>query len=331
MNMIIICELDNSGWGACTSFIKNIINVYIYNYIDIYTLNMPIFDNLLIGSHVSMKSPNYLVGSINEAISYGANCLMIYTGSPQTTTRINIDKLKIKEFQEIAKKNNINLEHVIIHAQYIINLANDDKAKHDFAIEFIATEIKRCIKIGAKYLVIHPGSATNCSVEKGIKNIADAINQILKKVGKTNIVVCLETMSGKGNEIGRNFNQLKNIIDLVNSKTNIGVCLDTCHINDSGYNINEFDNVIEEFDEIIGLDKLKVIHLNDSKNPRGAAKDRHENLGYGTIGFNNILNIAYNKKLSKIPKILETPWYNNKPCYKKEIEILKNKKWENFR
>ncbi|MBP5256754.1 MAG: deoxyribonuclease IV [Mycoplasma sp.] len=292
---------------------------------------MAIFDNLLIGSHVSMKSPNYLVGSINEAISYGANCLMFYTGSPQSTNRANINDLKIDEFKKIAKTNHIDLEHVIVHAQYIINLANSDKLKHNFAINFISTEIKRCMKIGAKYLILHPGNATNCSVEEGIKNIANGINQILKKVGKTNVVICLETMSGKANEIGRDFQQLKNIIDLINLKKNIGVCLDTCHINDSGYDINDFDNVINKFDKIIGLDKLKIIHLNDSKNPKGAHKDRHENIGYGTLGFNNLLKVVYHNKLTKIPKILETPWYNNKPCYKQEIEIIKNKKWKEFK
>ena len=268
---------------------------------------MHMSNNPLIGSHVSMKAPDYLVGSINEAISYNANCLMIYTGSPQSTNRVDINDLKIKEFKEIAKNNNICLDNVIVHAQYIINLANNDPAKHKFAIDFLVTEVKRCMHIGVKYLVLHPGSATNCSVEEGIKNIADGINQIFRKVGKTNIVICLETMSGKGNEIGRNFDQLKNIIDLVKYQNNIGVCLDTCHINDSGYDVSNFDAVINEFDQKIGLDKLKVVHLNDSMNIKGAAKDRHENLGYGTIGFDNLLKIAFHPQLANIPKILETP------------------------
>lgn len=283
-------------------------------------------DNPLIGSHVSMKAPDYLLGSINEAISYKANCLMIYTGSPQSTNRVNINDLKIKEFQEIAKNNNICLDNVIVHAQYIINLANNDQIKHNFAIDFLATEVKRCMQIGVKYLVLHPGSATNCSIQEGIKNIADAINKIFKKVGKTDIVICLETMSGKGNEIGRNFDELKNIIHLVNYKNNIGVCLDTCHINDSGYDVANFDAVINEFNQTIGLDKLKVIHLNDSKNIKGAAKDRHENLGYGTIGFDNLLKVVFHPQLVNIPKILETPWYKNKPYYKQEIAMLRNKK-----
>ena len=292
---------------------------------------MRISNIFIIGSHVSMKAPDYLVGSIKEAISYNANCLMIYTGSPQSTNRVNINDLKIKEFQEIARNNNIPLDNVIVHAQYIINLANNDPIKHNFAIDFLTTEVKRCMQIGVKYLVLHPGSATNCGIEEGIRNIADGINQIFKKVGKTNIVICLETMSGKGNEIGRNFDQLKNIIDLVNFQNNIGVCLDTCHINDSGYDISNFNAVIKEFDQKIGLDKLKVIHLNDSKNIKGASKDRHENLGYGTIGFDNLLKVAFHPQLVNVPKILETPWYENKPYYKQEIAMLRNKKWEDFK
>ena len=292
---------------------------------------MRISNIFLIGSHVSMKAPDYLVGSIKEVISYNANCLMIYTGSPQSTNRVNINDLKIKEFQEIARNNNIPLDNVIVHAQYIINLANNDPIKHNFAIDFLTTEVKRCMQIGVKYLVLHPGSATNCSIQEGIRNIADGINQIFKKVGKTNIVICLETMSGKGNEIGRNFDQLKNIIDLVNFQNNIGVCLDTCHINDSGYDISNFNAVIKEFDQKIGLDKLKVIHLNDSKNIKGASKDRHENLGYGTIGFDNLLKVAFHPQLVNVPKILETPWYENKPYYKQEIAMLRNKKWEDFK
>ena len=287
---------------------------------------MRISNIFIIGSHVSMKAPDYLVGSIKEVISYNANCLMIYTGSPQSTNRVNINDLKIKEFQEIARNNNIPLDNVIVHAQYIINLANNDPIKHNFAIDFLTTEVKRCMQIGVKYLVLHPGSATNCGIEEGIRNIADGINQIFKKVGKTNIVICLETMSGKGNEIGRNFDQLKNIIDLVNFQNNIGVCLDTCHINDSGYDISNFNAVIKEFDQKIGLDKLKVIHLNDSKNIKGASKDRHENLGYGTIGFDNLLKVAFHPQLVNVPKILETPWYENKPYYKQEIAMLRNKK-----
>ena len=292
---------------------------------------MKIINNLLVGSHVSMKAPNYLVGSINEALQYDANCFMIYTGAPQSTARTEIKNLKITEFKEIAQKNNICLENVIVHAPYILNLANADPSKHKFGVDFLVQEIKRTMQIGAKYFVLHPGNATNCSIAEGIENIAKGINEIFAKVGKTDVVICLETMSGKGTEIGKNFNELKAIIDKVNYPKNIGICLDTCHINDSGYEIANFNAIIDEFINIIGIDKLKVVHLNDSKNHIGAHKDRHENLGYGTLGFDNILKVVYHPKLISIPKILETPWYNGKPYYQEEIQVLRNKKSEDFR
>ena len=268
---------------------------------------MEIINDLIIGSHVSMKAPEYLVGSIKEALQYNANSFMIYTGAPQSTARTEIQNLKIAEFKKIAEQNNISIENVIVHAPYILNLATADHAKHKFVVDFLVQEIKRTMKIGAKYFVLHPGNATNCSLEEGIQNIANRINEIFKKIGKTDVVICLETMSGKGTEIGKNFNELKSIIDKVNYPKNIGVCLDTCHINDSGYEISKFGEIIDEFIKIIGIDKLKVIHLNDSKNLKNAHKDRHENIGYGTLGFGNILKIVYHPKLNSIPKILETP------------------------
>lgn len=292
---------------------------------------MEIINDLHIGSHVSMKAPEYLVGSIKEALGYNANSFMIYTGAPQSTTRTQIQNLKISEFRKIAEQNNISIENVIVHAPYILNLANADPTKRKFVVDFLVQEIKRTLEIGAKYFVLHPGNATNCSVEEGIKNIANRINEVFQKIGKTDVVICLETMSGKGTEIGKNFNELKSIIDKVNYPKNIGVCLDTCHINDSGYQIENFDEIIDEFNKIIGIDKLKVVHLNDSKNPINAHKDRHENIGYGTLGFDNILKVVYHPKLTSIPKILETPWFNGKPYYKQEIQILRNKKWEDFR
>ena len=292
---------------------------------------MKISNDLLIGSHVSMKAPEYLVGSIKEALQYDANSFMIYTGAPQSTTRTEIQNLKITEFKKIAKQNNICIENVIVHAPYILNLATADHTKDKFVVDFLVQEIKRTMGIGAKLFVLHPGNATNCSIENGIQNIANRINELFQKIGKTDVVICLETMSGKGREIGKNFNELKSIIDKVSYPKNIGICLDTCHINDSGYKISNFDEIINEFIRIIGIDKLKVIHLNDSKNPINAHKDRHENIGYGTLGFDNILKIVYHPKLNSIPKILETPWFNGKPYYKQEIEIIRNKKWEDYR
>lgn len=286
--------------------------------------------NIKIGCHIGLKAPNYLVDSINEAISYGANAMMIYTGPPQSSIRVNINKLKINEFRKILDENNWFLDDVIIHAPYIINLANNDIKKRKYAIDIITNEVKRTAAIGAKHLVIHPGNAVNCSLQEGIKNISECINEIIDKTKDLEVIICLETMSGKGTEIGAKFEELANIINLVINKNRIGICLDTCHINDSGYDLTNIDNLFRHFEQSIPFSYLKVIHLNDSKNIKGSKKDRHENIGYGTIGFNNLLNFVYHPKLINIVKILETPWYDNQPIYKQEIKMIKEKKWWNI-
>ncbi len=281
---------------------------------------------LLIGSHVGFNSKDQLVGSLNQALSYGANTFMFYTGAPQNTIRSKINDKLTKEALEIMNKNNIELTNIIVHAPYIINLANNkEDDKYNFSIRFLKEEIGRCKQIGIKYLVLHPGSHVGVGVEDGLKSIIFAINQ----VNKTNdsVIVLLETMAGKGTELGTNFEQLKTIIDGVVDKDKIGICMDTCHLNDAGFDVSNFDKILDEFDSIIGLNYLHCIHINDSKNPIGAHKDRHENIGYGTIGFNNLINIIYNERLDNIPKILETPWIGDYPPYKEEIEMIKNKEF----
>lgn len=285
--------------------------------------------NLLLGCHVSMKKPDYLLGSLHEALSYGANCFMIYNGAPQNIVRAPIDALKIKEFQHACKQDNIDLANVIVHAPYIINLATKEANKHKFAINILIDEIKRTNAIGCKYLVVHPGNAIGITKQEAIWNIASVINHVHKQ--NDNVILCLETMSGKGSEVGISFDELAQIIKLVDNKHLIGVCLDTCHINDAGYKVNTFDELLNEFDKIIGLKYLKVIHLNDSKNLCGSRSDRHENIGYGTIGFNNLLSVVYHDKLLHLPKILETPYFNDKPPYKYEIEMIRQKKFVKFK
>ena len=277
---------------------------------------------MIIGSHVSFRKDTQLLGSLNEALSYGANTFMFYTGAPQNTARYPIDLEITKLAIDKMKKLNIDYNKVIVHAPYIINLANDDESKYNFAIKFLKEEIKRCELLGIKKLVLHPGSHVGLGIEKGISNIIFALNQVLID---TDVVILIETMSGKGSEIGSTFNEIKQIIDGVNNKKNIGVCMDTCHLNDSGYDISNFDNILNEFDKIIGLNYLKCIHINDSKNVIGAHKDRHENIGHGEIGFNNMISIIYNNRLRDIPFILETPYIKEKAPYKKEIEMIKNK------
>ena len=281
---------------------------------------------LLIGSHVSMSAPDYLVGSLNEALSYKANAFMIYTGAPQNSKRVELSKLKIDEFKIKLKENNIAIENVIVHAPYIINLASVNPYKHKIAIDVLKNEIIRTNAIGCKYLVLHPGNAVDCDIDTGINNIANSINEILDSLSDNSVVICLETMSGKGTEVGRNFDQLAKIISLINKKENIGVCLDTCHINDAGYDLTHFDSILDEFDQKIGLDYLHVIHLNDSNNQMNSHKDRHANIGNGTIGFDLLCAIAHNKRIESIPKILETPWYDNHALYAIEIQALRTKK-----
>lgn len=281
---------------------------------------------LIIGSHVGYKKDSGLVGSVKEALSYNANTFMFYTGAPQNTKRLPIDLEKVKEADQLMKDNKIAKENVIVHAPYIINLATDDLEKREFSCNFLKEEIKRVETLGFSYLVLHPGSHVGAGTDKGIQNIADSLNKIIDK--DTKVVILLETMAGKGTEVGKNFEELESIISKIKQKENIGVCLDTCHINDAGYDLNYFDKVLDSFDKIIGLDKLKCIHVNDSKNIIGSHKDRHENIGYGHIGFDNLINIIYNKRLDNIPKILETPYIDKTyPPYKYEIEMIRSKKF----
>ena len=281
---------------------------------------------LIIGSHVGYKKDSGLVGSIKEALSYNANTFMFYTGAPQNTKRLPIDLEKVKEADQLMKDNKIVKENVIVHAPYIINLATDDLEKREFSCNFLKEEIKRVETLGFSYLILHPGSHVGAGTDKGIQNIADSLNKIIDK--DTKVVILLETMAGKGTEVGKNFEELESIISKIKQRENIGVCLDTCHINDAGYDLNYFDKVLDSFDKIIGLDKLKCIHVNDSKNIMGSHKDRHENIGYGHIGFDNLINIIYNKRLDNIPKILETPYIDKTyPPYKYEIEMIRSKKF----
>ena len=277
---------------------------------------------LVIGSHVSFKSNDQLIGSVKEALSYNANTFMFYTGAPQNTMRVPIDKNKTLEALDLMNKNGIDINNVVVHAPYIINLANPKN--YDFNVNFLKQEIKRVEAIGVTKLVLHPGSHVGLGVDEGIKYIVNALNDSLEP--DDNVIVCLETMAGKGSEVGVSFDELKRIIDGVNLKNKIGVCMDTCHLNDAGYDISDFDKILDDFDKTIGLSYLKVIHINDSKNPMGSHKDRHENIGVGTIGFDNLINVIYNKRLDGIPKILETPYIGDKAPYKEEIECIRNKK-----
>lgn len=287
--------------------------------------------NLIIGAHVSFKNDKQLLGCVQEALSYKANTFMFYTGAPQNTNRLGIKDELTLEAYKLMKENNIDLNNVIVHAPYIVNLANSKN--FDFSVSFLINEVERCSLLGINKMVLHPGSAVEGNRDIAITNIIKGLNLILDN--DYDVTICLETMAGKGNEIGKTFEEINRIIEGVKFKDKIGVCLDTCHINDAGYDISNFDKVLDEFDNIIGLDKLKCIHVNDSKNDIASHKDRHENIGYGYLGFDNLINIIYNKKIENIPKILETPYVTKTddskerayPPYLFEIEMIKTKKF----
>ena len=285
---------------------------------------------MIIGSHVSFGEEQ-LLGSLKEAISYNANAFMFYTGAPQNTIRKPISDKLLEEAINYAKENNFDFKNIVCHAPYIINLANKSQIdKWDFSINFLINEIKRCEKLGVDKIVLHPGSSVGITQEEGLDNIVEALKIILEN--DSSVYILLETMAGKGNECGRNIDQIAYIINKVNSNM-LKVCVDTCHINDAGYKVSEFNKYLEEFEEKIGIDKIYCIHLNDSKNEIGSHKDRHENIGFGTIGFDSLYNVATNSKLENIPKILETPYLNitekiKKAPYKEEIAMLKSGKFD---
>ena len=283
---------------------------------------------LIIGSHVSFDRNTQLLGSLKEALGYGANTFMFYTGAPQNTFRSSINDSLTLEALELMKKEGIDYSKVVVHAPYIINLANSkDVDKYNFSIRFLTEEVERCDLLGIKYMVLHPGAHVGEGEDVGISNIINGLNSILNL--KSNVTILLETMAGKGTEVGKNFDEISKIIDGVSNKNRIGVCMDTCHLHDAGYDVSVFDSLLNLFDEKVGLHYLKCIHINDSKNEKGARKDRHENIGFGYIGFDNLINIIYNPRIEDIPKILETPWVDGKPPYKEEIEMIRNKKFDN--
>ena len=283
--------------------------------------------NILLGSHVSMSGKEMLLGSVKEALSYGANTFMVYTGAPQNTKRKSIEELNIESATSFMKENYI--DKFVVHAPYIINLGNSVNPDiYRLGITFLQEEIYRTTQMGSNLIILHPGSHVGAGTDVGIKYIADALNEILTKDSTCNIAI--ETMAGKGSEIGSTFEELASIFDKVHYNNKLRICFDTCHVHDAGYDIvNNYENVISQFDRILGLDKIAVFHINDSKNPCGEKKDRHANIGDGYIGYDCLYKIVHDERFATIPKILETPYIpdadNPKRSYapyKKEIEWL---------
>ncbi|WP_409289314.1 deoxyribonuclease IV [Peribacillus sp. SCS-37] len=285
---------------------------------------------LKIGSHVSMSGKDMLLAASAEAVSYGANTFMIYTGAPQNTRRKKIEDLNIEEGRRHMELNGIS--DIIVHAPYIINIGNSQNPDtFELGVRFLRSEIERTEALGAGQIVLHPGAHVGAGTEEGIKKIIEGLNEVL--VPEQKVQIALETMAGKGSECGKNFEELAMIMDGVNLSDKLSVCFDTCHTHDAGYNIVEdFDGVLEEFDRIIGIERLKVLHINDSKNEVGMRKDRHENIGFGRIGFQALNYIVHHPQLMDVPKILETPFIgedkkNKKAPYKLEIEMFRNKEF----
>ena len=284
---------------------------------------------ILLGSHVGMSGKEMFLGSVKEAESYGANALMVYTGAPQNTRRKEIKDLRLEEGLVYAEQ--AGIREIVIHAPYIINLGNTEKQEmFDFGVDFLAKELTRTAAFHSKVLVLHPGSALSAGAEAGIEQIAKGLNRVLD-ADDSDVNIALETMAGKGSEVGRTFEELRMIYDRVEKKDRLRVCFDTCHVNDAGYDlVNDYEGVLAQFDKILGLDRIAVIHVNDSLNPLGAHKDRHANIGKGTIGFETLQRIVHDERFASVPKILETPWLcaegedkKTIPPYKEEIALLK--------
>jgi len=282
---------------------------------------------MLIGSHVSMSGKKMLEGSAEEAHQFGESTFMIYTGAPQNTRRKSINDLNIEKGHKVMEQ--YGLSNIVVHAPYIINIGNTTKPEvYELGVNFLQNEIERTQALGAKDIVLHPGAHVGAGADKGINQIIKGLNEVLTH--DHDVRIALETMAGKGTEIGRSFEELARIIDGVTHNDRLSICFDTCHTHDAGYNIkNDFDGVLNEFDKIIGIDRIKVVHVNDSKNEQGAHKDRHENIGFGYIGFDALNNVVHHEAFKNIPKILETPYVgedkkNKKPPYRFEIEMLKS-------
>lgn len=288
---------------------------------------------LKIGSHVSLSDKGLLTAA-QEAVSYGSSSFMIYTGAPQNTRRKPIEDLYIEEGKAVMQANGI--DEIVVHAPYIINLGSYKEETFELAVRFLQEEVRRTHRIGVKNIVLHPGAYTDKDPEYGIARIAEGLNEVLEGTKETDVSIALETMAGKGTEIGRSFEEIAAIIDKVKHNDRLTVCMDTCHMNDAGYDlIGDLDGTLAEFDRIVGLDRVAVVHINDTKNPRGSGKDRHAPVGAGFLGHEAISNIVHHELLAGRPFILETPWIGKddktcRPMYEAEIALLRGDAMDRF-
>lgn len=273
---------------------------------------------LNIGCHLSTTKGFENMGK--EALEIGANTFQFFTRNPRGGKAKDIDMKDMEGLLKIAKEN--NFATILAHAPYTLNACSADERTREFAREMMEDDLNRMELMPNNLYNFHPGSHVKQGVEVGINYIVDLLNNVLREDQTTTVL--LETMAGKGSEVGRTFEEIAEIISRVELKDKMGVCLDTCHVYDAGYDIvNNLDGVLEEFDRVIGLDRLKAIHLNDSKNPFKSHKDRHEKIGEGFVGLDAITNIINHPKLKNLPFFLETP--NELDGYAKEIELLRSR------
>ena len=282
----------------------------------------------ILGCHVGLAAPSYFLGAVEEALSYHADTFMFYTGAPQNTLRKPLSSLRIEEGLKKMEEGAMEKKNLVVHAPYIINLGNKEKEEtYSLAKSFLVEELRRTAGFRASLLVLHPGSHVGHDEEHGMVSLLEGLKEVVEQ-DEMNVTICLETMAGKGSEIGTHFEFFADFFARFAYPERIGICLDTCHVHDTGYDVSDASSLLDEFDRVIGLNKLRVIHLNDSKNPRASHKDRHENLGYGAIGFESLLKFVNEPRLEQIPIILETPWVNEKAPYGKEIELLRAGRFE---
>ena len=278
---------------------------------------------MIIGSHVSMSAPGYLLGGMQETVGYHANACMIYTGAPQNTRRVPVEKLRLQEARDYMQAHGLSMDHVIVHAPYIINLANTLKPEtFDLGVRFLRQELERVQALGVRVLVLHPGAHLKEGEEKGLAKIVEGLDLAMEGMGEQ-LTIALETMAGKGSELGWKFEQLRWIIDHARYGDRLGVCMDTCHMHDAGYDVQDLDGLLAEFDRVIGIQRIAAVHVNDSRNVRGARKDRHANIGFGEIGFDALSAFVHHPALADTVKILETPYVEGHAPYGEEIAMLK--------
>ena len=275
-----------------------------------------------LGSHVPMAAPLFYEGTARTALSWGEDAFMFYTGAPQNTRRRPLEELRIPEGRAILKEASLDEGKILVHAPYLINLANlGNKETRVFSLRALKDEMRRTKGFGLSLLVLHPGASLSFPREEAMKAVSSALDEALSEV--EGVWILLEAMAGKGTELGRSFEEISMMIEGCSRKERVGVCLDTCHVHDAGYSLDDADALLKEFDRVLGLGRLRAVHLNDSKNPRGARKDRHENIGMGPIGFDRLFRLASHPLLRDVPKILETPYVGEKAPYKKEIAMLR--------